>query len=157
MMADPEYESQSFDVVAQFPSIFEPTVGTFGGRAMYSVVFDHAELPEPARWYVRPSKMNRARANSQYAPALAELTGQENRLQRLLEQAAASRVKHRLLTLQPIRISVQPYVVRHPLASVPVALSLRAVGLYVTNLETRYEQLMEELRDELNNKDSYHD
>ena len=150
-MTEIEYETQSFDIVVQFPSIFEPSTSPFSQRPTYTVVFDHAELPEPIRWYIRAGASNRVRANSNYAPPLVEMSGQDHRLQLLLEKVASSRLTHRLLPGQIISVAVRPYLVRHPLARVPVALSLRSVGLYVTNLETHYERLMDELREELRN------
>ena len=144
-----EYESHSFNIVAQFPSIFEPTKSYIGERMVYSVVFQHPELPQELQPFIMPQKEGRVRATSNFPPPLVELSGQQTRLQTLLEVVASSRLTNRLLTLQPIMITARPYEVRHPLTRVPVALSLRTVGLYVTNLETRYEQLLDELREEL--------
>lgn len=148
-----EYADCSFGINAQFPSIFEPENNKFGGRPMYSVTFSHSELPDPLRWYIRPvGDRGRVHAKTNFAPPIVEMSGQDHRLQLLLEKAAMARVKHRLLTLQQISINVKPYVVQHPLSRVPVALSLRSVGLFVTNLETRYEEIMDELRDNLEDR-----
>ena len=154
-MAEHDFEVQSFHCEINFPAIWLPKAPPFpNATPKYSVTFQHSEMTDDLKRSFMPGREGRMNANSNFRPPVVELNGQESRLIRVWELADYSNIpRDRLLSRFGGSVAVRPWVSNHPLARGRLCLSLETIGLHAGNLETRLEELLEERREQMREKE----
>lgn len=152
-----EHEDDLFTlrVLAQFPAIFEPRRAPFpDAKPMYSVTFEHKELPAELADRVAPSKRGLVSASTFYPAALVDPSGRQEQLTEMVALAKASHIQpDRLIYLMQVMLTVKP-ISLPPKGSygAKTVLRLVSVGIYATLFDNALSAFLADQRQLLNER-----